>query len=346
MTYCVGWKYKNSVYLLADTAVTHSNQPETRRSSFGQIHDKVRGECVEEALLKIVPIAPGVAVTFSGDVQLAGEIIEFLQNKLLFAETYENLFKFLDTELGPFPRNRPVQLLFAASTKNGDTDLLCWDSIRGLEQNNVDFYQIGSFSNSHHAGTTFSVKDKLPNAQISEDHFLPVLGAVIQSYGIYDNIINKNTGGVICGLRSHNGAIEWQEDTNYILYNPSLSEIEYISAFIRDNVLVVISFKDNGTRILSNSISTPVFRDWLKKWESHIHTRKTSDQYRYWTFISKPEKLITIIRRESFEREGTYFKIKYIGNGKFDLKLNPELDARLRQKIASPGDGDLKIFFD
>src|SRR5262249_33497274 len=62
MRYCAGWKYADSVFLLGDTAATKRSPPTTPRSSFGELHPQVRGEHVEESLLKLVPIASGAAV--------------------------------------------------------------------------------------------------------------------------------------------------------------------------------------------------------------------------------------------------------------------------------------------
>jgi hypothetical protein len=95
MTYCAGWKYAGSVFLLGDTFITRPSQPNTLRSSFGELHDEIRGEHVEEALLKLVPIAPGKAVAFAGNVELAHEIISFLKNHYDDATPLESLFSSL-----------------------------------------------------------------------------------------------------------------------------------------------------------------------------------------------------------------------------------------------------------
>ena len=42
MTYCIGWKYRDDVFLLADTAVTKSAEPSTSHSSFGQLHAEAK----------------------------------------------------------------------------------------------------------------------------------------------------------------------------------------------------------------------------------------------------------------------------------------------------------------
>ena len=44
MTYCAGWKYAESVFLLGDTVATKASRPNTLQSSFGELHAEVRGE--------------------------------------------------------------------------------------------------------------------------------------------------------------------------------------------------------------------------------------------------------------------------------------------------------------
>ena len=102
MTYCAGWKYKDSVYLLADTAATKSVPPAHPRSSFGELHAQVRRAHVEESLLKLVPIADGVAFAFAGDVQLATAIGNHLRNSYATAMSTADLFAGLTASVGPF----------------------------------------------------------------------------------------------------------------------------------------------------------------------------------------------------------------------------------------------------
>jgi len=314
-------------------------------SSFGQVHDKVRGQYVEEALLKLVPIAPGIAVAFAGDVELAGEIIEYLQEKLPFAETFEDLFDFLNIELGPFPSNRPVQLLFAASSKDNKTDLLFWDSIQGIAKQNFDFCQIGSLAFTSHANNTTFALNVLAKGHIPVEDFLPAMSAMVQSYGVHNNIIDKNAGGIIFGLRSHDGIISWQEDTNYILYNPSFSQLNFVSAFVRDNVLVVSSSFVRLTKIFSHPVSTLSFERWRENWEADIRVQQRSDRYRYWVFIETANRLITLIRREKFEIQSKYVNLDYLGDGQFDLGLSPELKMKLLLPLADRGDGSRPFRF-
>lgn len=341
MTYCAGWKYLNSVYLLADTAVTKDSLPTTTHSSFGELHAQVRGEYVEESLLKIVPLSDGVAVAFAGDVQLATSIIEFLRENLeANASDLRLLLSSVTTSLGPFSRDREVGLLLAASDALGESQLLRWDTVSGLDTSESDYYQIGSLT-SYHSALTPQVLSLLAKGNLAPDRLLSVLTAVVQSYGIHDNLIEQNVGGLVFGLRTHAGQTVWQEDTNYVLYDPQVKSPIWVSAFVRDNVVVLNSSQTNDIRCLAHSVSTASIQAWFDKWQGHVKSHLETDKYQYWVFICTLGKVITVLRRDNLDRESHYVSLKKIGDGKFDMGISGELMPLLRQPLTDMQDGSL-----
>jgi hypothetical protein len=342
MTYCAGWKYADSVYLFADTAVTKPSSPTTSHSSFGQLHAEVRGEHVEESLLKLVPIARGTAVAFAGDVYLASQIVEFLKARLTPAENIEELFPTLTSNLGPFDPGRRVDLLLASSTPDGERSLIHWDTLHGVDSEVSDYYQIGSLT-SYHSAMTPQVLAHLVNGNLAADRVLSVMTAIVQSYGVHDNLVEMNVGGIIFGLRCHQGEISWQEDTNFFLYDPQLATAAYISALVREDVLVVNSSLTNDTRVLAHSVSTRSAHAWLQKWDLAVKRHLKSDRFRYWVFIGTTARVITVIRREDLDEPNRYLSLSAMGNGHFDIGLSPELVSKLKQPLEDRGDGSLRF---
>jgi hypothetical protein len=340
VTYCAGWKYADSVFLLGDTAATKPSPPITPQSSFGELHTEVRGEYVEESLLKLVPIAPGVAVAFAGDVQLASELIAFLKNIYDDAAPLDTLFSSLAASLGPFDCTRSVEMILASSRGGTESYLVHWDTVHGLTPQTSDYYQIGSLT-SYHAALTPQVLSALAAGKLLPERLLPTLSAVVQSYGVHDNLMDMNVGGIIFGLRVHSGSLSWQDDTNYILYDPSFANVAYVSAFVRDNALVVSSSLTNDVRVMSHSASMPSSQVWLSSWKTYIDAHLCSDQYRYWVFLHTLAKVITVLRREALDRESRYVRLKATGDGKFNLVLSPELKSVLLQLPMDRGDGSL-----
>lgn len=341
MTYCVGWKYANSVYLFADLMATKNSPPTTTHSSFGELHAQVRGEYVEESLLKIVPLSDGVAAAFSGDAQLATSIIEFLRENIK-ANTSDlrSLLSSVSVSLGPFSRDRAVGLLLAASGSLGEPQLLNWNTVSGLDPSESDFHQIGSLT-SYHSALTPQVLSRLARGNLPPDRLLSMLTAVVQSYGVHDNLIEQNIGGLIFGLRTHAGQIIWQEDTNYVLYDPQLKNPICVSAFVRDNVVVLNSSQTNDIRCLAHSVSTISIHAWFDKWHGNIKSHLETDRYRYWVFISMLDKVITVLRRDNLDTKSRYISLKKTGDGKFNMGISGELMSLLMQPLKDMQDGSL-----
>ena len=345
MTYCAGWKYGGSVYLLADSAATGSAPPSTAHSNFGELHTEIRGEYVEEALLKIVPLADGIAVAFAGDVSLATKIIDFLMENLQFyGNSLASLLAAATTSLAPFPPDRQVELLLAASSADGGSQLLHWDTVHGLDGGISDYYQIGSMV-SYHKQLTPEVLSWLARGNPPADRFLAIAIAVVQSYGIHSNLMEQNIGGLVFGVRTQAGISAWQEDTTFVLYDAGLANPTWVSAFARDDAIVTNSSQTNEVRVLMHSASTPSAQAWTAKWNTYVKTHLESNRYRYWVFLSTQGQVITLIRRKNLDLESKYVRIIKTGENKFDMALSQELVSVLRTPLVDRRDGGLPFRF-
>ncbi len=342
MTYCAGWKYKNSVFLLADTAATKSSAPATSHSSFGQLHAEVRGEHVEECLLKLVPIGPGTVAAIAGDVALATTCLDFLRDNFSAAPTTSGLLGFMEASLGPFDTDRAVQLLIAKSTDLGHTELLDWDTVRGLNPVVSDYYQIGSLT-SYHAALTPVLLSQFVAGNLDANRMLPIAVAVVQSYGVHDNLIEMNVGGLIFGVQTATGIVSWQPDTNFVLYDPTFSTKGIITTIARDNAVVVSSSFTNDTRVFGHSTSSNGANLWTPDWLGSVRRNLDSGKTPIWIFISTVGHLITVIFRSDVHAESRYVVLSHLGDGRFDLALSPELMGLLTQPLIDRNDGSLPL---
>jgi hypothetical protein len=343
MTYCAGWKYKDTVFLLADTAATKSERPNTKHSSFGELHAEVRGKYIEESLLKLVPIGSGTVAAYAGDVQLATQYLDFLRDTRPFAKDNIELLKSLTVSMGPFAPDREVALLVGSSAPDGSCEILRWSTIEGLDQSSSDFYAIGSLS-SYHAALTPALLSQFVSGKLDSGRMLAIVTAIVQSYGIHDNVIDMNVGGLIFGVQTSLGAVTWQQDTNYVIYNHNnrtFSAPAIVTAIARDNALIVSSSLTDDTRVFGHSTSMPSkdLRD--EKWRNNVKAALDSGRSRYWVFISTSGKVITLIDRQDINADSRYVKLSNLGNGKFDLALSQELMNLLLQPLLDRGDGSM-----
>lgn len=345
MTYCAGWKYKNAVFLLADTAATKPVKPSTTHSSFGQLHAEVRGEHVEESLLKLVPLGSGTVAALAGDVALATSCLDFLRDNLATVPTISGLLASLSISLGPFQPDRHVELLLARTSNSEESELLHWDTIRGLNPTPSDYYHIGSLT-SYHAALTPALLDLLAEGNLDSDRMLPVAVAIVQSYGVFDDLVSMSVGGLIFGAQTKLGTVTWLPDTNFVLYDPSFSYRAVITAISRDNTLVLSSSITDDTRVLGHSTSMPCANLWTSEWLQAAKTVVDSGRTPLWVFISIAARVITIIFRSDVDAASKYVRLNNLGEGKFDLAISPELMTLLTQPLVDQNDGSLPFRLD
>lgn len=340
MTYRAGWKYQDAVYLLADTAITKSTKPTTTHTSFGQLQDEVRSEYVEEGLLKLVPLNFGAAAAFAGDVDLGTSCLEFLRDRMTAKTSPRDLLRGLIVSLGPFPAERPVEILLAFTDEARRSDLIHWHSLRGLDSTESDYYQIGSLT-SYHAAFTPELISLFVSGNLDTEKMLSVVSAIVQSYGIHDDLIRMNVGGLVFGVMSRLGTVTWQPDTNFVLYSLDLSFRAVITAIARENMLALSSSITDDTRIIANSISMPhadvLTEDWLQKAKKEVDSGTTP----LWVFTSTVGRVITLIFRADINKQSRYVQFTNLGGGNFDLGMSPDLMELLHRPLEDRNDGSL-----
>ncbi len=230
---------------------------------------------------------------------------------------------------------RPVSLLIAEHGEQG-ASLKLWRSVQPDDVSDVDFGEIGSLQ-TYHSNFAKAALSILCQGNIEERRLLPIVSAVVQTYGVHDNLIQQNIGGLIFGLQVCSEGVLWQEDTNYFLYPDMLTPLTYVSAFARDDVVVVNSSTTNATNCFANSINAEEHPEWLAKWRDYIQSHINSNEYRYWVFISSARKVITIVRLEDVTVSNKYFSLTFQGDGMFDLGISPSLRDALLAPIQQEG---------
>jgi hypothetical protein len=242
--------------------------------------------------------------------------------------------------MGPFDPDRAVELILASSKTDGSSELIHWSTTGGLDLSGADFYQIGSLT-SYHAALTPAVLSQLAAGNLDAARMLPIATALVQSYGIHDNLIDMNVGGLIFGIQTSRGEVAWQQDTNYVLYDTAFTSHTLVTAIARDNTLAVCSTHPDDTRVFGHSTSMPRGNLWDKEWIQRIKEDLDSGLSPCWAFICTSGKVITLVFRRDISRGSRYVKLTNLGNGKFDLALSQELMSILRQPLQDRGDGSL-----
>ena len=170
---------------------------------------------------------------------------------------------------------------------------------------------------------------------------LPIASAIVQSYGVHDDLVTMYIGGLVFGVQNRMGVVSWQPDTNFVLYDAAFAFGAIITAIARDNTLVLSSSITDDTRVFGHSTSMPRADLWSEDWLRDAKSVLDSGKTPLWVFISTASRVITVIFRSDVTRDSRYVKFKNLGDGKFDLGLSPDLMALLRQPLADHNDGSL-----
>lgn len=341
MTYCAGWKYKDSVYLWADTVAARPLLAARRQTpSLGELQTEAHEDPVEPSSLKLVPVAAGTAVAYTGDVALAATLLDFLREHHDAAASHADLLSQLHSTLGPFSADRPVELLLASSSAEGAAELLRWTTQDGLDTGSADFHQIGS-PTPYHAALTPDLLSVMARGELAPDLVLPIIGAIVQARGVRDMSIDLNAEGLIVGLRTVQGAVAWQDDTLIVLYDRAFANRNHVSALVRDNALVAHTSVSDDTRLFTPAADTarhrPADVDWLRQIKTELNARRFNHQL----FISTSERVITVIIRRNHDEESNYVRLGPLREGRFHLSFSPEMMALMLQPPRERAEGDV-----
>jgi hypothetical protein len=247
VTYCIGFKYKDSVYLIGDAAITNAT-PAYQTSTSGELHTDVQGSHVEEAVIKVTSIAPGAIVAFAGDVGLAIDIIDFLRASYSESTTPAELFNGVNATFGG-PFRAGVEILFATAPAIGPTTLTKWTTDKGIEREVTEYREIGGLP-YHLRRLTFESFKLIVDQQTDAAAILSVVTAKLQSLGVHDNLIEQRVGGIFFGMRAVAGTTMWQWDTVYLIYDSAFKSLIFLMAMAHGDILTVWSSLFGGARFL------------------------------------------------------------------------------------------------
>jgi hypothetical protein len=334
MTYCAGWKIGDAAFLIADSAITRPTPPFSTQSSFGQAHRQVRDEHVEEGLLKVAPIGENAAIAFAGDVGLAQQILELLvAHWPSFGNDLGEVHRVLSATF-PLDRAPDVAFLLAWRSDTGPR-LSQWESRHGFTVLDGDSCAIGSIGNYHRTLTSHALQ-QIRNLNVPQEDVLPAITALVQSFGVHDDLIEQNVGGAVFGLAVDSDGVHWQSDTGYLIYSCLVQQPEFVSASVRDNTLVIHSSITRETIAMMNS-AAPDLQTWLATWDARIAEDNKTDHFSIVVCIRREDRLITVIEREP-GRAGPFMRFRF-AEGQRMLDFTKEIGKVLDQPLEPTPDG-------
>jgi hypothetical protein len=238
MTYALGWKTENEVFLSADTAITtYSDDPELEFdvTSFGENHVADSEKKVEERLVKLF-LKDGIGLTFAGNVRLAFKIAETFYKEIESGSTPKEALQWSINLHNPRPTDKVVKIIIAYY-QGGHPYLLSFNSQddHKIREDEV-LIQVGSMPKAFIESTKKWISTATLNTQHKPALHLTAMLGVFQMYSIFGNLITTGVGGAFAGLYIDEHGGNWQPDIMFIMHRQGL-----VSTCFRNGCLVVNS---------------------------------------------------------------------------------------------------------
>lgn len=343
MTYCIGWKYNNTIFLVADSVQTGNQIPSTEYSSFGELHQQVNGYVVEEALLKIVPISENCVISFAGDdVGLAFNIIKHI--KEFYATCQQDINEILlsvRNSLWPLRKNECgkeayVELIIGIY-HNNRPQLLKWNT---KNPNHVefteDFCSIGCLTNNYDTKIKNMLND-LTQKKYNEDDLLAGIITTLQIYGMKDKLIEKYVGGNFSGIRITNQGVFWQKDITYIFFNGNNEKNSFKVTWIAKNdIIIVLSTKEKTIYTFLNSVNSSVNNDTIEKVSYNCIDVSYTGSAKYFVFVATNTYNAAIAKQLEEVDTNQFYSINRNEENALDIEIKPSLRNFLFSPAKSP----------
>lgn len=338
MTYCLGWKDVNNVYLLADSAISFSSKyiaelrvNKAEYSSFGEKHTEYSNLFVEEGVLKIRIFNNEIGVIFSGNTDEIADVIVMMQTLLengsTMRETLECIRRSVSYDAAKF---------VIGFMEEGKPILIYFDTKQIVEG---DVFHIGSGSKKHDwvkRVQWFVTQCKAQNLAPEDKLFF--LMTVLQCYSTTDRMMSIGVGGVFCGVLINSGGIKWAKDVTYfIYYTRDLCKFDLVTVIARNNCICVSSSFNNGTTVILPSKKIIDSTDYHEKFIPEIKKILSDSKTDFFVFYSplSPISYMILLVRINKKLHNNLFRMwKRDKNNetKYAFGLTPLLFNALRGK--------------
>lgn len=273
MTYCIGFKSKTAVFLIADTMITSGRNAEIENlygayTTFGEFVED-EDYTMQDKMVKVLKLHGNVLVTFAGFVATSLEVIGILQRELKTGMNPVVAFERVISS-GPFS---DVELLIGFIEK-GNAKLYSYNYMNNgkfKEEHSVICLGSGK-EHEYFSNQTSKLVDGLAtNNKISNEKTLVFTLAFLQNFTIKIPLTTYGVGGFFYGGYVHNEGIQMVWNTTYLMYavtqkneQKSLRLNYQVSLNRNDNLLLVSSSFLDHHRIYLQEIfpeDTPTLKD-------------------------------------------------------------------------------------
>lgn len=348
MTYCAAFIKNGSVHIVADSAVTSSEELEVPRSVFGEQHLDANGTRIQDGAKKIIVLGREI-FSFSGNfkvgIQLAKKYLELRADR-----APSEAFELAIISMCPPPPEGGVSALLAAFEQDQPK---LWKGALKVEPIFEPVVDFASFGSSPEIRNEFDevIRHTVLNAasDISSSVLNVMTVASCLGVALRGSTINSGVGGAFNAASCDHSGVRWLEDTIVATYRcpkgDSWPAFENTVALSNRNDIFIAREKLGEKALITAQIVSDkeadlvllrsAYREAINKALLSVKTGKFS----YVVFVSKDTGNAHVV---SMERHPNHVHLRiipppqYVGKVEYTLSMSPTLRTHLAEEHPNP----------
>jgi hypothetical protein len=295
MTYSVAWKTDTAAFIVTDSAVTTSNDPNNGESnkttSFCEPQGRLdTGSYVYERAYKIFSKS-NIAYSLAGDASFGSEFINDIAYRIELGVDVESAIKGAIDNYTDFKFKPAIEITMAfyceqpklITIKNKRSIFVEIED--SLVLNGSPTKELKEYTNTFHS---VFMEDylKVPLGSVSDEELLVKMIALLQSYGIHNYTIENGIGGAYTGLSVTSFGVKYQPDICYLISgeNPAFDSQKMATVNVNEHSVCIIN-TDISDIVISNKNSDVTDSCRISLLESS-RNRFDSGEYKYFIFMN------------------------------------------------------------
>ncbi len=324
MTYCVGWKTKHSIFIIADTGISSTksvasllpnNWLENFPSSIGEKNDYINGKITEELLYKVRNINNKLIYSFAGNVTTGLNFSIILKQAIEVCDDERTAIEIAVKSCTPLNKNNEFSAMIGFM-EGSIPSLVGFNLFGNNKLTEVDeIIHLGS-GKEFFSGVTNWIINSMKEMNYGPDVCLTIMAGYLQHFSIHYQLPLMLVGGVFFGGKISESGFKWMQDISYILYADDSKAItgkmDKILVMFREGFLIIKSTINNSHKFIyihqeEEKLDTEKVKKNIVELNERYKTYYETDQY---IFLSKRHPIITLIdMNNNYENE--YFSVNY-----------------------------------
>jgi len=309
VTYCVAWTTSESVYLVADSAVTTVNKLSDERveTSFGEKQGKLeaKNKYVYENAYKIYS-NDNVAIGLIGNAEFGNSFIQLLLSQLEFHGVDDAIKKTLInyTDLSEAPCIQIVIAFYENEAKLYTIDNKATPYVE-YDNNFVVFgspsEDLATYTKAFYNGFMETWEKEFRVGGKAAEFFLVRMLALLQVYGVHNCTLNEGIGGAYTGILVNNLGVQQQPDICYVISgeNPTFNTKMLTSVHVGNDHFCIINTNTFNVLIPNLGVNSETENDRLKSSLTSAIDTFDSGKFKYYIFLNLARHAAVIVNMDN-----------------------------------------------